>query len=260
MSQKLAVVVCGYVGGIKICARCKTSQAIVDFHKKKQNKDGCSSYCKKCTAELQSEYYEKNSEKIKAYTRKWREANPDRATATSAAHYQKTKVQRNQNSNENYRLNKSAHQARCKAARLRNPQLYKSTAANYYIKNKTKINLTNRAWRSSNVEKANLLKQRWVEKHKDHCRLYSQNRRRLRVANGGFLSKDIIQRLFKNQNGRCPCCGQKLGKNYHLDHVIPLALGGRHSDENVQLMKSSCNLSKGKKHPIDYMQSKGFLL
>ena len=41
---------------------------------------------------------------------------------------------------------------------------------------------------------------------------------------------------------------------------MPLALGGKHEDENLQLLCATCNLSKGAKHPIAFMQSKGRLL
>lgn len=32
------------------------------------------------------------------------------------------------------------------------------------------------------------------------------------------------------------------------------------ADENVQLLCSRCNLSKGAKHPVEFMQSQGYLL
>jgi 5-methylcytosine-specific restriction endonuclease McrA len=47
---------------------------------------------------------------------------------------------------------------------------------------------------------------------------------------------------------------------YHKDHVVPLALGGEHAPNNIQLLCPACNLSKGARHPVDFMQSKGMLL
>jgi hypothetical protein len=41
---------------------------------------------------------------------------------------------------------------------------------------------------------------------------------------------------------------------------MPLALGGRNDDNNVQLLTPLCNLSKGAKDPIDYMRIKGKLI
>jgi hypothetical protein len=41
---------------------------------------------------------------------------------------------------------------------------------------------------------------------------------------------------------------------------MPLALGGSNTDDNMQLLRAICNYHKYTKHPIDFMQSKGFLL
>lgn len=55
-------------------------------------------------------------------------------------------------------------------------------------------------------------------------------------------------------------CGKPLGDAYHLDHVMPLALGGSNTDDNMQLLRDRCNLQKHAKHPVDFMQERGFLL
>jgi 5-methylcytosine-specific restriction endonuclease McrA len=91
-------------------------------------------------------------------------------------------------------------------------------------------------------------------------RIYRQNRRTRKLGNGGKLSKGLADKLFKLQKGRCACCRELLGLDYHLDHKMPLALDGKNIDDNIQLLCPFCNLSKGSKHPIDFMQSKGFLL
>ena len=87
-----------------------------------------------------------------------------------------------------------------------------------------------------------------------------QNRRARKINNGGRLSPGLAKRLFFLQRGKCPCCKQPLGANYHLDHKMPLALGGTNTDDNMQLMRAVCNQKKHAKHPIDFMQSRGFLL
>lgn len=92
-------------------------------------------------------------------------------------------------------------------------------------------------------------------------RIKWQNRRARKRESGGTLSKGLAERLFQLQRGKCACgCKQPLGDNYHRDHIIPLALGGTNTDDNMQLLTATCNLSKGAKHPIDFMQSRGYLL
>jgi len=36
--------------------------------------------------------------------------------------------------------------------------------------------------------------------------------------------------------------------------------GGSNTDDNMQLLRKLCNLQKHAKHPVDFMQERGFLL
>jgi 5-methylcytosine-specific restriction endonuclease McrA len=101
---------------------------------------------------------------------------------------------------------------------------------------------------------------KWKSKNKGKVRVIRQNRRARIKACDGKLSFGLVDKLYKLQQGKCACCGVKLDGKYHLDHIMPLALGGAHEDGNMQLLTPVCNLRKNAKHPIDYMQSKGFLI
>jgi 5-methylcytosine-specific restriction endonuclease McrA len=116
----------------------------------------------------------------------------------------------------------------------------------------------NKKYRENNKEKVAESGKRWKQANPEAVRLMKQRRRCRKGAE--VLSKGIIRKLYKLQKGKCPCCNQKLGDDFHLDHVIPLALGGENTDRNIQLLRGICNLRKSAKHPVDYMQSKGFLL
>ncbi len=48
----------------------------------------------------------------------------------------------------------------------------------------------------------------------------------------------------------CIACG---GAYEHADHVMPLALGGEHSVENLLPLCGTCNTSKGAKHPAAWV-------
>ena len=72
--------------------------------------------------------------------------------------------------------------------------------------------------------------------------------------------RDFKQKCIDYKGGKCVCCGHPLSDNYHLDHIVPIALGGANEDWNIQLLRGECNLQKHAKHPVNFMQSKGFLL
>lgn len=114
-----------------------------------------------------------------------------------------------------------------------------------HLQNKESRNAYSKAWRLANPEAG---------------RIHRQNRRAAQKASGGKLSQGLLDKLFVLQQGRCPCCRQPLGNDCELDHKMPIALGGTNSDENMQLLRKVCNKQKRSKHPVDFMQSRGFLL
>lgn len=100
----------------------------------------------------------------------------------------------------------------------------------------------------------------WAKQNPEACRINQQNRRARKRA-GGKLSPGLTAKLYKLQRGKCACgCKQPLGDDYHRDHIMPLALGGTNTDDNIQLLRPTCNLQKSAKHPINFMQQRGFLL
>lgn len=153
--------------------------------------------------------------------------------------------------------------------RKANPEKIKAKAAKYraenpaYMKgwfaaNPEKQKANNDKWRYANPEKVKDKLAKWRAANPEAMRVHRHNRR---ARNAGRLSSGLAGKLFKLQHGKCACgCGQPLGTDYHLDHRMPLALGGSNTDDNMQLLRAKCNLQKHAKHPIEFMQSRGFLL
>lgn len=86
--------------------------------------------------------------------------------------------------------------------------------------------------------------------------------RRARKAGRGesFTHQEVIG-LHARQKGRCAVCAARVPiTKAQRDHVMPLALGGGNSIRNIQLLCRPCNQSKHARHPIEFMQSRGFLL
>ena len=99
---------------------------------------------------------------------------------------------------------------------------------------------------------------RWKKKNPEKLRSYEATRR-AGEANGTITS-ERIKHLFNEQMGVCasPWCSALLSERYHVDHVIPLSHGGENSDDNIQLLCPTCNLSKGSKLPLHWALTEGF--
>lgn len=93
--------------------------------------------------------------------------------------------------------------------------------------------------------------------HPEKVREWNQTRNGRKI---GRLPRGTIPGLFAKQKGRCAVCRARLVKSYHVDHIMPLARGGAHETANIQLLCAHCNCTKNAKHPLDFMQERGFLL
>ena len=93
------------------------------------------------------------------------------------------------------------------------------------------------------------------ERHDQHCRY------KKRLQNKIVDSDITLAKLVERDNHICALCGGEVdwndfklddngnfvaGDNYpSIDHIVPLALGGLHSWDNVQLAHFTCNRLKG---------------
>lgn len=244
----------------KLCKKCGENKSVLDFNKRSRSQDGLNPECRDCSRKTLAEWKSKNRDKVKAHKASDYQKNADKYKEYHAA----------------YRAKNSERIGYINAAyRLANPEKTKANKAKWYRDNFQRIRLIKSEYRTKNKERQRAWYAEWREQNREYLRQYNrtyqrenkdrrrvhhQNRRARIEASGGKLSVGIASKLKKLQRGKCACCGKPLGSDFHLDHIIPLALGGPHCDSNIQLLRGSCNLKKRAKHPVDYMQERGFLL
>lgn len=81
----------------------------------------------------------------------------------------------------------------------------------------------------------------------------SKNHRRRAVLRGVDAELIVPLAIFERDGWTCQLCGVPVDRRRSgrhrwgptLDHVVPLATGGRHVRSNVQLAHRRCNLTKG---------------
>ncbi|HEY2509493.1 MAG TPA: HNH endonuclease signature motif containing protein [Polyangiaceae bacterium] len=77
-------------------------------------------------------------------------------------------------------------------------------------------------------------------------------KRRAEREKAAHVDGDIIDldRVYAVHNGRCHLCKRRVARELaHFDHVIALASGGEHSEENLAPSHPKCNLEKGARDP-----------
>jgi len=151
-------------------------------------------------------------------------------------------------------------------------EAYKETRRIYTEKNIDKIrNYSSnymKKWNKENNDKRNEYARNYY--HSNQCNVKEKNkvtnikRRALKHTNSDeTINFKALELLKEKQKHKCYYCNSKLdfkNKNMaHLDHYIPLALGGIHSINNVVWSCKKCNLSKGKVNPFDFANKLGRL-
>lgn len=221
---------------MKTCTTCLTTKPKSEF-----NKRGLK--CKPCVKEYNKAYRATRLEELREQSRAYALLHKDVLSVQRKAHYVENKAE--------IREAQSIY-------RKENIERLKAAARVGYHVNKAKNAEKRRLYGIANREKESRRAAQWHIDNPNAKRIASHNRRQ--KLSGGKLSKDIADKLYSAQKGRCACCKLPLGDDYHLDHIMPVHLGGKNEDCNIQLLHSACNLQKHAKHPIDFMQSRGFLL
>ena len=57
------------------------------------------------------------------------------------------------------------------------------------------------------------------------------------------IPREMRRAIFERDGGKCAQCGSNFDLQY--DHVLPVALGGATTIDNLQLLCGDCNREKG---------------
>lgn len=105
------------------CTKCGAFKPLTAFGKKKGNRFGVKARCKQCLVADQTEYAQKNRDRISAYHKAWSEKNAERRHQYNVSHYQKNRELRIAQSVQWIKDNRETFRARATArkSRMRKP-------------------------------------------------------------------------------------------------------------------------------------------
>lgn len=91
---------------------------------------------------------------------------------------------------------------------------------------------------------------RYRAENPDKVREFTQRRQGRKL---GRLPRGTVRAQGEVQGWRCFTCDVDIAAAYHVDHWMPLALGGPHNSANIRLLCPPCNVRKGAKHPDTFL-------
>ena len=215
---------------MKVCTACGETKAFDAFAKHKAGAGGLRPTCRAC---------------CRAAGRLYREANRDRRRATAAAYRAENREALRQKDAAYREANREKERARGAAWRAANPERERARSARYRAENKAKDAARKAAYSRANPEIGRAIQAR---------------RRARKLGVGGSFGPSDVAALKKLQRNRCAACRASIAGGHHVDHIVPLKLGGSNGRSNLQLLCPPCNWSKNDAHPVDFMRRRGFLL
>lgn len=116
-------------------------------------------------------------------------------------------------------------------------------------------------YRDNNKHKEAMYRKKWNADNRALKATYSRNRRAMIENAKGCHNQEDIEKILIYQRGLCASCKSDTRKSgFHIDHIVPLALGGSNWPDNLQILCPACNLSKSAKDPIAWANECGRLL
>jgi len=211
--------------------------------------------------------YEAKKKQILDQCKAYQEANKEKISARRKARYQETREESLEARRHFYAENKELFSARAKAAYLRNKETCLKRNVENHRKRKLFIESLTPEEQESIRKKRREYMESYFEKNKEWIR--ERNRKYDRLRPEVIHEKNVRRRsrkalavtpeekaearaLLKSWKAQpfhyCTYCDAEIrGKDCCVDHIIPLARGGRHVASNLCLACRSCNSKKGAK-------------
>ncbi len=106
----------------------------------------------------------------------------------------------------------------------------------------------NQVWQQTNHEKVVRYSVAWQQRNPTKAKARHHRYKARLYGSGGSFTADEWRALCDWFGNQCLVCGKS---KVSIDHVVPVAKGGRNTIENLQPLCLSCNASKGDQ-TIDY--------
>ena len=190
------------------------------------------------------------SDEIKARSKAWKEANPERARETRRQYVQERKEEIAEKRREYYVAHRDRENGQSLKWKKENPEKAKEHGRRYAQKHQGERVGYNRQYYKDNCEERKAKIREWQKKNPEKFKAYLRTRKaRIRGAEVCDFTAEQWDEILAKSDYRCAYCGRRFSKECRptQDHVIPLSKGGHHTASNIVPACLSCNCRKGAK-------------
>lgn len=213
---------------LKRCSKCKLTKELTAFGKNKSREDGLQTWCLAC----RKAGYENNKQVILAKHKDKYKEDPE------------------------FRIKKLINAKKRAGEKPEEIALYRKE---YYAENRGWLLEEKREYSRVNSKAAVTRINKWRQDNLERARKLSivkEARRRTRKTNaGGYFSKEDIDKIYKEQDGKCYYCQVELNNIFDVDHKIPVSREGTSWPENLCCACIPCNRSKHNRTDIEFIKS-----
>jgi 5-methylcytosine-specific restriction endonuclease McrA len=216
---------------VKTCTLCNKDRPLEDFNKQRRVKDGLQRYCRECQKAKFAEYYAENLDAMRKRGWQRRELHRETLNAQRRVHHQANRDHERLTRKEWERLN---------------PDKKRAQDARYYRRHRERHLAGSQRWVEQNRDRSNGYKKKWRKSNPLKLREI-KHRRRARQY-GTRIGRISYRAILEREAGICYLCQQPIpAESINFEHVIPLARGGTHTQDNIRIAHEHCNKKKGAK-------------
>lgn len=153
---------------------------------------------------------------------------------------------------QDYKENPGKYSAYNKRYRTVHKSSLSVAKAEYCEQNKDSITDYQKKYRAENRDRLSAHSTEYRNTFREKVRAWNRNRKARARNAEGFHSAEDVAAILIDQNEKCNSCARDLADGYHVDHIMPLILGGSNWPSNLQMLCPTCNTSKGGMHPEEW--------